>query len=111
MRQSLLKTFDSIWILNLHGNKNKNEKAPDGGPDDNIFGIREGTAIGLFVKHAGTTSDSPARVRYAELWGKLETPNRDGKYDWLERHHIHSHPESHAWTDLSHPVRSGTKPH
>jgi predicted helicase len=31
MRQSLMKTFDEIYILDLHGNSLKKETAPDGG--------------------------------------------------------------------------------
>ena len=101
MRQSLVDTFDSIWILNLHGNKNKKERAPDGGPDDNIFGIREGTSIGIFVKRADGDPGRPALVNYAELWAKLETSEGDGKFDWLAENDVNSHPESHAWTPLS----------
>ncbi|WP_457600314.1 N-6 DNA methylase, partial [Hydrogenivirga sp.] len=44
MRQSLLKTFDRIYILDLHGNKRKKE------PDENVFDIQQGVAIGIFVK-------------------------------------------------------------
>ncbi|MBC7258019.1 MAG: DUF559 domain-containing protein, partial [Chloroflexi bacterium] len=51
MRQSLLKTFDEIYILDLHGNSLKRETAPDGGPDENVFDIRQGVAIALFVKY------------------------------------------------------------
>ena len=97
VRQSLMSIFDSIWILDLHGNSNKKEKAPDGTPDSNVFGIKEGVAIGLFVKHAGSDPDVPAKVFHAERWGKLETPTGDGKYDWLALNHVNSHP----WSELA----------
>ena len=42
MRQSLMHTFDDIYILNLHGNSLKKETCPDGSPDKNIFDIRLG---------------------------------------------------------------------
>jgi len=78
MRQSLLKTFDEIYILDLHGNSLKREKAPKGGPDENVFDIRLGVAIGIFVKH----NDLGRRgVYHADLYGK-----RQEKYDWLEGH-------------------------
>ncbi len=51
MRQSLMKTFDEIYILDLHGNSLKRETAPDGGPDENVFDIRQGVAIALFAKY------------------------------------------------------------
>jgi len=37
MRWHLLRTFDTITIINLHGNANKREKAPDGSADENVF--------------------------------------------------------------------------
>jgi len=50
MRQSLMNTFDEIYILDLHGNSKKKEKAPDGGEDKNVFDIQQGVAICLLVK-------------------------------------------------------------
>ena len=52
MRQSLMDTFDEIYLLDLHGNSKKKERAPDGGEDENVFDIQQGVAIGLFVKGA-----------------------------------------------------------
>ncbi len=51
MRQSLMTTFDDIYILDLHGNSKKKEKAPGGGPDKNVFDIQQGVAIALMVKY------------------------------------------------------------
>lgn len=50
MRQSLMGTFDRIYILDLHGNSIKKEISPDGSRDENVFDIRVGTAISIFVK-------------------------------------------------------------
>ena len=50
MRQSLMNTFDEIYILNLHGNVKKKEVAPDGGKDENVFDIQQGVAICIMVK-------------------------------------------------------------
>lgn len=50
MRKSLLETFDKIYILDLHGNSKKHEKAPDGGNDENVFDIQQGVSINIFVK-------------------------------------------------------------
>ncbi len=73
MRQSLLHSFDTIYIVNLHGNKRQKEHAPDGTPDENVFDIQQGVAIGMFVKTG--KGNVPATVYYADLWGK-----RDAKY-------------------------------
>jgi len=59
MRQSLLKTFDEIYILDLHGNSLKRETAPNGSPDENVFDIRQGVAIALFVKYSSTSPNVP----------------------------------------------------
>ena len=59
MRQSLLKTFDEIYILDLHGNSLKRETVPDGGPDENVFDIRQGVAIALFVKYGNASPNAP----------------------------------------------------
>ena len=79
MRQSLLGTFDDIYVLDLHGSVRRREKSPDGSVDENVFAeIQQGVCIAIFVK---TTSDiTPGRVHHGDLWGAA----RD-KYDWLER--------------------------
>lgn len=91
MRQSLMKTFDAIYILDLHGNKRTNEQPPDGGTDDNVFNIQQGVAIGIFVKHAPEKLNPTTRVYHAELWG-----NREDKYNWLEAKTI----DTTDWTEL-----------
>jgi hypothetical protein len=78
MRQSLMRTFDEIYILDLHGNSLKKETCPDGSPDKNVFDIRQGVAIAFFVKRGGERK-ADAVVRHAELWG-----HREVKYDWLD---------------------------
>ena len=50
MREHLLKTFDKIYILDLHGNAKKKKTAPDGSPDQNVFDIMQGVSINIFVK-------------------------------------------------------------
>ncbi|CAM3512240.1 type ISP restriction/modification enzyme [Deinococcus frigens] len=78
MRQSLSRTFDDIYVLDLHGNANKKEKAPDGSKDENVFDIRTGVAIGLFVRKPGATGPRTGQIHRADLWGE-----REGKYGWL----------------------------
>jgi predicted helicase len=76
LRQSLLKSFNEIYIHNLHGNVRKKEKSPDGSEDKNVFDIQQGVAILLCIKQKGDAK--PARVHYADLWG-----SRKSKYDRL----------------------------
>jgi hypothetical protein len=82
MRESLLEGFDEIYILNLHGSAKKQETAPDGSKDDNVFDITVGVAIALFVKlppgSKGAKQSRHATVHHADLWGL-----RKAKYDWL----------------------------
>jgi predicted helicase len=80
MRQSLMNTFNEIYILDLHGNSLKKETAPDGGKDENVFDIRQGTAIDIFVKQKEKTG---CKVYHAELFGK-----RQSKYEWLDAHQL-----------------------
>lgn len=53
MREHLMKTFDKIYILDLHGNSKKKETTPDGGKDENVFDIMQGVSINIFVKKRG----------------------------------------------------------
>ena len=96
MRQSLMTTFDEIRLLDLHGNTKKRERAPDGGPDENVFDIQQGVAIAIFVKHA-RGDDSPARVFHTDLWGERESELGGGKYGWLAANDI----ASTDWTELT----------
>ena len=50
MRRSLDKTFDEMYIFDLHGDTREKEVAPDGSKDQNVFDIQQGVAIGLMVK-------------------------------------------------------------
>jgi predicted helicase len=100
MRQSLMQTFDDIYVLNLHGNSKKKEIAPDGSKDENVFDIQQGAAIGIFVKRrniAASERSGLAKVHHAHLWGVREIYEENahgeqalcgGKYHWLWQHDI-----------------------
>lgn len=86
MRQSLMQSFDDIYLLDLHGNNKKKEKAPDGGKDENVFDIQQGVVIGLFVKR-NKVHERPAQVYHADLYG-----TRESKYARLaENDHTTTH--------------------
>ena len=90
MRKRLADDFDVIYILDLGGNARKGLKVSEA----NVFGIRVGVSINLFVKtgramnRPTTNGDSPvsARIFYYrtdDLWNKKQ------KFDFLnEREHI-----------------------
>jgi predicted helicase len=94
MRQSLLKTFDDIYVFDLHGNSKKREVAPDGGKDENIFDIQQGVAILLAQRKPAEfrgDGSGTARVHHADLWG-----DRDVKYKALSQNDV----ASIQWTDV-----------
>lgn len=81
MRWSLMKSFDKIYILNLHGNSMKHEVCADGSPDENVFDIMVGTSINICVKTGEKPIDGLSEVYYCDLMGV-----RQMKYDWLSQH-------------------------
>ena len=95
MRQSLLETFDEIYVLDLHGNAKKKEVAPDGSKDENVFDIQQGVAIALFVKNMDK-SEKQARVYHADLFGERGPETGTGKYNWLAAEDV----STTEWTDL-----------
>ena len=77
MRWHLMRSFDRIHVLDLHGNSNKKEVCPDGSPDKNIFDIMQGVAIIIAIKHrCDSKKNRPlAEVRHGELWGERNNKN------------------------------------
>lgn len=82
MRQSLMNSFEMIYIINLHGNSMKKEKCPNGSKDENVFDIQQGTAIILLVKKPEI---SERKIKYFDLFGL-----REEKYQWLDRNTLFS---------------------
>lgn len=72
MRWHLRKTFDLIYVLDLHGNSNKKETSPDRSKDENVFDIKTGVSIILAVKKGKRIKDLPAQVLKADLFGLRE---------------------------------------
>ena len=81
MRKHLAEDCDAIYILDLGGNERKGLKVSDA----NVFGIRVGVSVNLFVRKKAASSESPRIFYYCtdDLWDKKQ------KYDFLnERQHI-----------------------
>ena len=85
MRWNLLKTFDKIYTIDLHGNSKKKETCPDGGKDENVFDIMQGVSINLFVKTGKKSKDELGKVYHKDLYGL-----RQNKYDFLDEATIES---------------------
>ena len=90
MRESLAATFPRAYLLDLHGNAKKKERAPDGSADENVFDIQQGVAVSLLAKHSANFSSITPGCFHADLWGRREGKNHCGKYDWLCRNHVGS---------------------
>ncbi|PVY43160.1 type ISP restriction/modification enzyme [Pontibacter virosus] len=78
MRWNLLRTYDKIYTIDLHGNSKKKEVSPDGSPDINVFDIQQGVSINLFIKTGEKNAGELGKVYHYDLFGKREV-----KYDFL----------------------------
>ena len=84
MRWHLMQTFDEIYVLDLHGNANKKEKAPDGSEDKNVFDIKQGVAIFFGIKRKNLQSGQ-AKMFRADCFG-----SRLSKFQFLDASSINS---------------------
>ena len=95
MRKHLAEDCDAIYILDLGGNARKGLKVSDA----NVFGIRVGVSINLFIKKKGNLSESP-RIFY---YRADDLSNKQQKFDFLiERQHIGTIPWQPIQPDTRH---------
>jgi predicted helicase len=92
MRWHLLKTYDKIYTIDLHGNSKKKETAPDGSADVNVFDIMQGVSINIFVKTGKKKANELGKVFHYDSFGK-----REMKYDFLNENFL----SSINWTELN----------
>ncbi|SKB13435.1 Adenine specific DNA methyltransferase [Planktothrix sp. PCC 11201] len=85
MRWNLLKTYDKIYTIDLHGNAKKKETAPDGSADVNVFDIEQGVSINIFVKTGKKKANELGKVFHYDLFGKREL-----KYDFIAENSLKS---------------------
>jgi len=78
MRWNLMKSFDKIYIIDLHGNSKKKEVCPNGSKDENVFDIQQGVSINIFVKTGRKAKGALAEVYHFDCYGK-----RKEKYNYL----------------------------
>lgn len=67
MRRHLRQSFPYLRIVDMHGNSKKKEKALDGSKDESVFGIIQGTAIGLYAHGAATASEQSLDILGTEV--------------------------------------------
>lgn len=80
MRWELLRTFDAIYVIDLHGNARKEEATANEGNDENVFGnIRQGVSINFFVKTGNKKKGELGRVYHFERFGRKQE-----KYQFLD---------------------------
>ena len=84
MRQSLLDSFNAIYMLNLHGSSRRTEAVPEGEKNENVFDISQGVSILLCVKERENPTPA-AEVYYADMWG-----SREEKYSKLSESDVQS---------------------
>ena len=84
MRWHLMQTFDEIYALDLHGNANKKEKAPDGSDDKNVFDIKQGVAI-LFGIKRKSRQNNKVKIFRADCFG-----SRSSKFEFLDANSLNS---------------------
>ncbi len=89
IRQSLLNSFNAIYLLNLHGSNRRTEAVPTAERDENVFDILQGVCILLCVKQPD--NPSTAKVYYADIWG-----SREEKYNILSETDV----QSTEWREL-----------
>ena len=90
MRHHLMQTFEKIYVLDLHGNANKKEKALDGSKDENVFNIKTGVSIFIGIKHKGK-SPKNCKVFKADSYGA-----RNHKFGYLNDESL----DSLEWTEI-----------
>jgi len=90
MRENLMKSFDEIYLLDLHGNSKRRERCPDGSKDENVFDIQQGVAISFFVKKK--TNHGTVTIHHGDVWG-----TREKKYEFLRKHDV----ASSSWSEIS----------
>ncbi len=98
MRRHLLRTFDKLYVFDLHGNATKHEQSPDGQPDKNVFDIRQGVSLLIGVRRSSQSRRGRDGIVFREAWG-----SRSKKYDLLwtsslsDREFIDATPVSAPW--------------
>lgn len=82
MRWHLLKSFDYIYVLDLHGNVREMSQGNDNS-DENVFDIQQGVSVILAIK----TENNSA---LGNVYRADQRGTRESKYTWLENNNFDS---------------------
>ena len=80
MRWNLLKAFDEIYVLDLHGSSKKKINSNVCDKDENVFDIQQGVSISIFIRHDSKKKATLGHVHHFDLFG-----SRTIKNDWLSK--------------------------
>lgn len=80
MRKNLMKTFDQIYIIDLHGFSKLKGKELITLKDENVFDIQQGVSINIFIK---SQKKKRSKISYFEKYG-----TREEKYNFLHLHRL-----------------------
>jgi len=80
MRWSLLRSFKTLRVLDLHGHSGKGEVTPDGTKDENVFDIQQGVAVSLCTRPPDPTSPEVAREVLTYVYAILHSPTYRVRY-------------------------------
>ena len=90
MRRSLMRSFDALYALDLHGDSRRREQSPAlsiegrASRDENVFAIQQGVALALFVRREGVRD----RSREGRVWRADLRGSREAKLRWLAAHSV-----------------------
>ncbi|HUX98607.1 MAG TPA: type ISP restriction/modification enzyme [Candidatus Deferrimicrobium sp.] len=88
VRTELMKIFNRIYVLDLHGSKIVQERVPKYLKDENLFDVRQGICI-IFLLKIPSSNDS--KVFHFDLFGSKAT-----KFEWLNNNEI----STIVWSEL-----------
>ena len=71
MRYELMRSFNKIYIVNLHGSTMRNESTEEVA-DQCVFDIRQGVSIVVMVKTKDNVTGDMAKVYYKDIYGKRQ---------------------------------------
>jgi predicted helicase len=81
MRESLMKTYNEIHIINLHGEVNDDSESSNNSvKDENVFDIKQGVSIALFIKKDNNVECAVYSHEHPGL--------RDDKFKWLNSNEL-----------------------
>lgn len=69
LRKHLLESLDQRMVVDLHGNANNKEAAPDGSPDQNVFEIKQGVAISVLASRPYRVFGEQSVITRSDLLG------------------------------------------